>query len=242
VKQLETTDQTGIDHHVLTIDFAHSTTQYTGLDLDTSESSYDARCVYAYYNNNSWSVRFATTTSPSTETSISIHPQYICLGVVFQLKTKLYWHYKTMKSSLSLSVKKWMLDEPHASLDTYMNFNAGTRTFVPFVVSQNQSTQLHIQALGINPFSTNESITSELDADLFSMDFATKNSSDNVVSNFVILHAYNDGSNTAYALYTPTTTGGVEIDEGNYNADTKYRLCATSLRIDTGSEGTPAYK
>lgn len=240
VKQLETTDQTGVDHHVLTIDFAYSTNQYTGLDLQTSTSNYDARCVYAYYNNNSWSVRFATTTSPSTETSISIHPQYICLGIVIQFGTKLYWHYKTMKSSLSLSVKKWMLDEPHASLDTYMNFNAGNKTLVPFVVSQTQPTKLHIQALGINPFSVNESITSELDADLFTMDFATKNSSDNVVSNFVILHAYNDGSNTVYSLYTPGTIGGVTID--NYSSTTKYRICATSLRIDTGSEGNHAYK
>jgi hypothetical protein len=86
----------------LTLDFSDH-----GMD---SDDLCDARCVYAYYDKSGgtpvWSAAYGATTTPAEETEISLNPYYICLGVLLSNKGTLYWHYKTMKSNISISGKR----------------------------------------------------------------------------------------------------------------------------------------
>ena len=63
-------------------------------DAFTSSATYDARCVYAYYNSTSkfWEVKFSSELTENN--SISLNPYYICLGVIIKWSSNYYWHYK----------------------------------------------------------------------------------------------------------------------------------------------------
>ena len=187
----------------------------------------DARCTYAHYDisNNSWSLKFGDTETPSTETSISLNPYYICIGVIVKINSNYYWHYKTMKSNLSISSKKWMLDEPHASLSTYMFMNCG-RIGVYYDNDSQLSGVLTTQALGINPFTSTETITNELGGDLRTTTIASKAGGYNF--SVLLIKSTTSGTNTTY--------GTTFYADGNsvlpLNSNKYYRLSATSILIE----------
>lgn len=189
----------------------------------TTLSTIDARCVYAYYNISSkaWVLKFGETNDPSTESSISLDPYYICLGVLIKIGSNYYWHYKTMKANLSISSKKWMLDEPHATLNTYMTYNS-TDKKIGVYFSETLDGTLSIQALGINPFTSTETATNDLTSDLKTFTLAQKGTTASY--SYYILRVDGAPTGSDYIM----TSDGVVSNDGT----SVYRLCATSVTID----------
>ena len=183
----------------------------------------DARCVYAYYDvaNSVWQLKFST----DTESSINLDPYYISLGILIKINTKYYWHYKTMKSNLSTSSKKWMMDEPHATLNTYMTYDSSGSKIGVFC-DQSLAGNLTVQALGINPFPSTESGTNDLLSDIKTFTLATNNGTTTSYS-FVILEPTYDSEDkvTGWKLQ--------EENEVTHDGTTfsVYRLCATGVTI-----------
>jgi hypothetical protein len=118
-----------------------------------------------------------------------------------------------------------MLDEPHASLSTYMFMNGG-RIGVYYDDDGQLSGVLTTQALGINPFTSTETITNELGGDLRTTTIASKAGG----YNFSVLLIKSDTSGTN------TTYGITFYQDGNsvlsLNSDKYYRLSATSILIE----------
>ena len=200
------------------------------LGLSTTTPGANARCVYAYYDITSltWSVKTGETTTPATETSISLNPYYICLGVLWGYCTSTgspvyYWHYKTMKSNLSIASKKWMLDEPHAMVNTFLNFNSSDKTLTGSPLSTSEGCMLHVQALGINPFTTTSAVTSEINADLTSFTLSTLDG-ENTKNDFVVLEK-NESS------FYVTTASSDQITLQSYSSSKIHRLSATALSM-----------
>lgn len=192
----------------------------------TSSETYDARCVYAYYNNTSkfWEVKFSSELTDNN--SISLNPYYICLGVIIKWSTNYYWHYKTMKANLSISSKKWMLDEPHAMLNTYISVegNANSMTFAPFADSNFPKATLTVQALGIHPFTTYESGSNELSADIKQWNLNAYNAANNF--QFIVLY-----KNKNDVIAPISTSGDTSTAITNLSSNATYRLCATAVTI-----------
>lgn len=193
------------------------------LTLPTNfNKSVDARCVYAYYNiaSSAWQLKFST----DTESSINLDPYYIGLGILIKINAKYYWHYKTMKANLSTSSKKWMMDEPHAALNTYMTYDSSASKIGVFC-DQSLTGNLTVQALGINPFPSTEPGTNDLLSDIKTFTLATNNGT-TTSYNFVILEPTYDSDDkvTSWTLKSDCTITN--------DTTSVYRLCATSVTVN----------
>lgn len=122
-----------------------------------------------------------------------------------------------------------MLDEPHASLSTYIGTNgtSGNLQLCPYVSETIDKATLTIQALGINPFTELESASNELKADLKSFPIA-EYSATNPSYSYAILYRKNNESDAALKQ-TDTTGKAPEIELDNSGT---YRLCATAVTIN----------
>lgn len=213
---------------------------FNNLGFGTS-STYDARCVYLHYDKTRsvWEYKFGDTNNPAEETKISVHPYYICLGVVIRINSKNYWHYKTMKSNLSISSKKWMLDEPHANLNTYMNWISTSSSLSIFTDnSYFKNAVLTIQALGINPFTETESITNEYNSDIATYNLGTHSTAEGTEGSIWNCIMLCSKRTTAEGESEATLTTGHITSESNttslslgswVNSTSIYRICASSL-------------
>lgn len=124
-----------------------------------------------------------------------------------------------------------MLDEPHASLSTYIGTNgtSGNLQLCPYASETIDKATLTIQALGINPFTELESASNELGADLKSFTIAEYSSGAGSTSySYAILYKQ-DSTEGAQLKQTDTTGKAPEIELDNSGT---YRLCATAVTIN----------
>lgn len=213
--------------------------------LKFGSATYDARCVYLHYDKSTttWGYKFGDTNDPSKETKVSVHPYYICLGVVIRINSTNYWHYKTMKSNISISSKKWMLDEPHANLNTYMNWISTSKSLTIHTDnSYFKNAVLTIQALGINPFTETESVTNEYNSDIATYILGKNSETTDNKSYWECVLLYCKKTETTDEDGTTTTTTTFEKKESETNTESLnltgwvddssiYRICASSLIV-----------
>ena len=114
-----------------------------------------------------------------------------------------------------------MLDEPHATLNTYMTYNS-TNKKIGVYFDETLDGKLAIQALGINPFTSTETTTNDLTSDLKTFTLANKGTTASY--SYYILRVDGVPTGSDYVL----ASDGVVSNDGT----SVYRLCATSVTID----------